>query len=176
MIRKIPLLPAVLALGIGCSKAPARFSTSDAPPLETQDDSPLLPHQVPIQSPADARHRLEMTTSRFLLALQNRAPEQLETLLAADATVRDHASASGTPALPTLLELTSTWSGEDSNSDTRVLPFGPVQVVELETRGKEAWATVDVGGPPKVRGLWKVRLGDGYNALQVKEVILPKGN
>lgn len=176
MIRSDAISVFLLALGMGCSPPTARFETSDAPPIKARDDSPLLPPEVPIQPPADAQYRLEMTTGRFFLALQNRAPEQLEALLAPDATVREHASASGTPALPTLLELSSAWSGEALSSGSRILPFGPAKIVELDTHGKDAWATIEVGGPPKVRGLWRMRLGDGYHALQVEEVILPKGN
>lgn len=174
------LIGTLLALSMGCSKAPARFETSDAPPPEAKDDVPLRPQHVPIQAPADSRYQFEVTTGRFLLALQNRASEQLEALLAPDATVREQGAGSGNPALPTLLDLASTWSGGPSerapSSSSATLPFGRAHIVALETQGKDAWATVEVDGPPKLRGLWKVRLGEGYGASQVQEVILPKGN
>lgn len=178
MIRRYLLLAALLDLVAGCASKPARFETSYAPPPELEEDLQLSAYQVPIQPPAGSRYQLELTTDRFLLALQNRAPEQLESLLAPEATIREHASGSGSPALPALLELSSSWSPvleQDTLVSASSVPlFGPARIVDLTTQGRQGWATVEVEGPPKVRGLWTIRYGDADETPQVAEIILPK--
>lgn len=170
----------LLLVASGCATTSARFKTSDAPRDEPNEDQPLQDYQVPAESLAAPRYKNEVTTTRFLLALQNRSPEQLENLLLPGAIVREETSASGNAALPFLLDLSSTWSllreAEPGGADTSVQAFGPSHVIDLQTQGSETWATVEVDGPPKVRGLWRIRLDGGSEIPKVAEVVLPKGN
>lgn len=173
-------LGCLLLVASGCAARPARFETSDAPPPEAPKIVEVSGFIAPQEARPEPRFRIEMATSHFLLALQNRAPEQLESILAPGATVREETSGTGNAALPTLLHLSSAWSAtresEPERTDANVQVFGPARVLELQTQGHESWVTVAVEGPKVVQGIWRIRIDHGRETPEVAEIILPKAN
>lgn len=133
-----------------------------------------------METRAEPKYRIETTANRFLLALENRAPEQIESLLAPGATVREETSGTGNAALPALLHLARAWSTaretEPDQPDTATQVFGPTRIIELQGQGTESWVMVEVDGPRAVQGLWKIRLDHRNEAPQIAEVVLPKAN